>query len=103
MSYDHTKDQYTGTVTRDAPAGKVLAITPSDDDELEIYAKSLMIFVPSGTTDPEIALFATGDRSDSNGPVTIPLPEGLTILPIRVRKVMETGTHADISIFSLYD
>lgn len=103
MAYDRAKDIYTGAgPSLDQPATKVMVITPSDDTDVDIYPKNLVVVVPTGTEDPTISFLPMKEDNDENT-VDIALPIGTSIFPFRVRRVMDTGTSAGITILGGYD
>jgi len=70
-----------------APARHLAAVTPSDDDDLAAIPKALWIAV-AGT----LSVMAVGD----DAAVALgELPAG-TLVPVRARRVMATGTTATV-------
>lgn len=73
-----------------APARKLVAVTPSDTTDLTDLPKALWIGAPGN-----ISLIA----ADDSAPVTVAVEVG--VLPIRAKRVRETGTTAT-GIVALY-
>ncbi|BBF93390.1 spike base protein, RCAP_Rcc01079 family [Blastochloris tepida] len=101
MPYDKGRDPFAQWASaRSAPALRLVDITPTDA-ELPIYPKALRIVV--GT---DVALtngFATvrvvpiSEDSDT-ATVDLKVPQGLTIEPTGVRRVLATGTTAGVVV-----
>lgn len=100
MPYDPTRDAYAGGQRPFAPSGaaapasRTAAITPSDTTDLDRYAKALYVGV-SG----DVKVLAAGD--DDAGGVTFK-SHPIGYLPVRVRRVLATGTTAT-NLVALYD
>ena len=71
-----------------APARHVVAITPSDTNDLADTPKG--IYVGTGG---DVALIAAGAPAQASAVVFRNLPSG-ALLPVRVRRIVATGTTA---------
>ena len=98
MPYQADRDAYASVATgQSTPARFITAVTPSDSTDLTLYAKALRISVPDATSNPTIRVTPVEAVSDSDT-VTLPLPAGVTIEPLSVRRVWATGTSAGLTI-----
>ncbi len=80
-----------------APARFAQAITPSDSTELGEYGRLLVTNSHATNTENVVVIMASNNIDDTTT-VTIPIAPLTTIhLPIVVRRVMATGTGAQIS------
>lgn len=76
----------------DSPASKAFAITPSDSTDLPDVTRGL--YTGTGGT---IVLILTDDASA----VTLNSVPAGTVLPLRVRRVLATGTTASMNLIGL--
>lgn len=74
----------------DSPADRGFSITPDNDDDLALNTR--MIYV-GGAGD--ITVIMAGETNDANTLLFKAVPVG-TVLPIRVRRVLATGTTATL-------
>lgn len=82
----------------DAPADLGAAVAPNDDTDLTTHTRGLWV----GTGGDLVVIFAA-DKSASGAGTAVTIanvPDG-TLLPVRVRRVKDTGTDAD-DIVALY-
>jgi hypothetical protein len=99
MSYDPSKDPFHDTsISPDAPAVDCIAVTPSDDDDIEPYPKALRVYVPATIAGGVGTLKVTPKRANDAAPVTFKFPPGVYQIPLSVRRVWQTGTDADVEI-----
>lgn len=79
-------DNFKGTASGlDAPASRAVAVTPNDSADLGEVSRGIWV-----GNSGDLAVVMNGNAS----PVTIPgVPNG-TLLPLRVARVMATGTTA---------
>jgi len=67
----------------ESSARDAFAITPHDDNDLEVYPRALLIGVAG---DLEVIML------DGSTPVVLPVPAGYN--PLRVKRVLDTNTTA---------
>lgn len=82
---------------RNTPAGPYSwaeIVTPSDEEDLENITSAIYA---SQTGDDEAAITFISQFSDD--PVTIRVPSTGILLPVRVKRVLATGTTADVVAF----
>jgi len=100
VPYDKTKDAFsTSSASFSAQARLAAAVTPSDSQELAVYAKALRVYVPSsvggGVATVRVTPVAAANDGDT---VTLFFVPGVTIEPLAVRQVWATGTTAGLDI-----
>ena len=100
MPYDHASDRFHGSsASPSAPARACVAVTPSDDDNLAIYAKALRIYVPADISGGVATVVVTPLLAATDADtVTLSVPPGVAIEPLAARRVWATGTSAGIEI-----
>lgn len=95
-TYDPAKDPYAQrSIPVNSYARNAFQVTPSDTNNLPTYAKALYI-----GTEGNIAVVPV-NAADDTDVVTFVVGTGV-ILPIQVRRVMDTGTDAE-DIVALVD
>ena len=81
----------------ESPADFFAAITPSDDTDLVHVARALWIQGEASGVSPDrasgIVFYAVTVRSQTGQDATFIVPEG-TMLPVRAKRVLATGTNA---------
>jgi hypothetical protein len=99
-SYDQNRDVLGALSAKERgvdPARFAQAITPSDSTELPIYGR-LIVTNASGSSTENLVIIMASNNVDDTTTVSIPIaPETTIALPIIVRRVMATGTGAQIS------
>lgn len=103
MPYDPLRDPLAGmSASLTSPTRNLRLVTPSDTEDLLIYAKALWASVPAGTAAATVRVTPVGAADGTF--VDIHLPPGLQPLPpAQVRRVWATGTTAGISVYALAD
>lgn len=99
-SYDPTKDPYAGLAPSITAPGRMLRqVTPSDAEDLAVYATSLWAYSPDDGGTVRLTPVGAADDADH---VTITLGLGLQPLPpCQVRRVWATGTSAGVLVYAL--
>jgi hypothetical protein len=98
-SYDSRRDPLAAFPVQergDFAARDAQAISPSDSTELPFYGR-LLVTNSHATNTENITVIMAGNNQDDTITVALPIAPLTTILlPIVVRRVMATGTGADI-------
>jgi hypothetical protein len=80
------------------PARYAQAVTPSDSAELPIYGK-LFVTNSNGSSTENVTVIMASNNTDDTTSVSFPISPATTLLlPIVVRRVLSTGTGADIKV-----
>jgi hypothetical protein len=100
VPYDKTKDSFaSSSASFSAPARQCVLVTPSDSQDLAVYAKALRIYVPTsvagGVATVKVTPLQAANDADT---VTLRVPPGISVEPLAVRQVWSTGTSAGIDI-----
>lgn len=105
MSYDSTRDPLRGlAASLSSPTRLMSRVTPSDSDELPVYAKALWVFVPEEVSGGVATVRLTPVGADDATRIDVRALPGLQPLPpCQVRRVWATGTSAGIDIYALID
>jgi hypothetical protein len=99
MSYDAAKDPFHNINTSpDAPAIDCVAVTPSDEADIEPYPKALRVYVPATVSGGVATVKVTPKRGSDAAPVTFKFPPGVFQIPLSVRRVWQTGTTAGVEV-----
>ncbi|MEP9379742.1 hypothetical protein ABLE91_23730 [Aquabacter sp. CN5-332] len=106
MAYDPARDPLrTLATSASSRARRLRRVTPSDTEDLAVYAKSLWLYVPEAVAGGEasVRLTCVGAASDADT-VDVLAPPGLQPLPpVQVRRVWATGTTAGVALYALSD
>ena len=95
MAYDNW------TASPTSPARRIEAVVPDDGADLPVPAKALRIWNP-GDAEATVSLVAVG--APEGAPATaIPVPPGLSVEPLMVRRVAAAGTDGALTIHAYVD
>ncbi|MCS0494174.1 spike base protein, RCAP_Rcc01079 family [Ancylobacter mangrovi] len=100
MPYDPARDPWRGSAVSPTSLGRAgAAVTPSDDADLERYAR-IRVFAPAALESAEVSILPL-DAADGE-PLTLPVPVGLvSVLEFLVRRVLATGTTPGLIIHTV--
>ncbi len=76
------------------PARSAVSVQPDDNNDLAEEAKALRVWNP-GSVAASVRVLPVDAEA---GPVSLAVPPGLTIEPLMVRRVLQTGTDAVLVI-----
>ena len=105
MPYDPARDPMHGhAASLTSPTRLLVAVTPSDSEDLETYAKALWVFVPldvaGGVGTVRITPVGAGDGESVD---ILALPGLQPLPPCQARRVWQTGTSLGLAIYALLD
>lgn len=106
MPYEPSRDPMHGRAASLAsPTRLLVAVTPSDTEDLAPYAKALWAYVPADVEDGVATVRITPVGAGDEDSIEILVPSGLQPLPpCQVRRVWASGTTgAGVRIYALCD
>lgn len=100
MPYDPAKDPWRGVSVSPTGLGRAGApVVPDDEEDLPRYAR-IRVFAPAHLASAQIAVLPVDAADDA--PLVLPLPVGqASVLEYLVRRVMASGTDADLVIHTV--
>lgn len=105
MPYDPARDPLSGlAASLSSPSRRLVAVTPSDTEDLPVYAKALWVFVPEDVAGGVATIRITPVGNPDGAVVDVRALAGLQPLPpCQVRRVWASGTSAGLSVYALTD
>jgi len=102
MPYEAARDPLAGmSASLTSPTRTLRIVTPSDSEDLSVYAKALWVSVPADIAAATVRVTPLGAADGTHVDLSHITPGLQPLPPVQVRRVWASGTTAGIAVYAL--